>query len=304
MISKNNGLNGQGLAHPENCQSDIFKASEQQKQCLSTEEENYGVNINQLYHWREVAIMINRHYLIGDAHTVLKNRLPFAANMGYGHTAPAKSGAGIGVLECLSATYDAPSVFFCVVRIAHPFSRAAGIIRIAHKIMVGCSGAEKSAPVSDNAGYANPVQSTTSEIGVSGGGIKSQLSEAAKWLLPPPKNRNLFGLLPPFVVTVRRSSLLFTISLLFLSVKPAARWYVITSAFSMVACRFRRCAMFDNTPLDLEEIIDQCRALAYAAVKIDEPQAREILLFVLQERINHLYHTSQTEPEQAEVSHA
>jgi hypothetical protein len=45
--------------------------------------------------------------------------------------------------------------------------------------MVGWMGAEKSAPVSDNAGYANPVQSTTSEIGVSGGGIKYQLSEAA-----------------------------------------------------------------------------------------------------------------------------
>ncbi|POE18018.1 hypothetical protein BV923_21885 [Pectobacterium odoriferum] len=61
--------------------------------------------------------------------------------------------------------------------------------------------------------------------------------------------------------------------------------------------------MFDNTPLELEEIIDQCRALAYAAVKIDDPQAREILLFVLQERIDHLYRTSQTEPAQAEVSY-
>ncbi|SLM62288.1 MULTISPECIES: hypothetical protein [Dickeya] len=62
--------------------------------------------------------------------------------------------------------------------------------------------------------------------------------------------------------------------------------------------------MFDNTPLELDEIIDQCRALAYAAVNTDEPQAREILLFVLQERIDHLYRASQKEPEQAEVSHA
>ncbi|GKV79969.1 hypothetical protein PEC730217_30440 [Pectobacterium carotovorum subsp. carotovorum] len=59
--------------------------------------------------------------------------------------------------------------------------------------------------------------------------------------------------------------------------------------------------MFDNTPLELEEIIDQCRALAYAAVKIDEPQALEILLFVLQERIDHLYRTSQVETN--EVAH-
>ncbi|MBQ4768303.1 hypothetical protein F9U42_14265 [Pectobacterium versatile] len=62
--------------------------------------------------------------------------------------------------------------------------------------------------------------------------------------------------------------------------------------------------MFDNTPLELEEIIDQCRALAYSAVKIDDPKAREILLFILQERIDHLYRTSQAEPAQAEVSHA
>ncbi|MCH5049412.1 hypothetical protein [Pectobacterium aquaticum] len=61
--------------------------------------------------------------------------------------------------------------------------------------------------------------------------------------------------------------------------------------------------MFDNTPLALEEIIDQCRALAYAAVNTNEPQAREILLFILQERIDHLYRTSQAEDEQAEVGH-
>ncbi|KHN91541.1 hypothetical protein BSK71_07820 [Pectobacterium actinidiae] len=242
--------------------------------------------------------------LINTAHTVRKNRLPFAANMGYGHMAPAKSGAGIGVPVMLQATHDAPSVFFCVLTSAHPFFSVAVIIRGAHRVMVGWMGAEQSAPVSCNAGYANPVQLTTSEIGVSGGGITSQLQEAATCrLLPLPKNRNLFGLLPPFVVTVRRSPLLSTISLLFLSMKPAAYWFVIMSAFSLDACPFRRCAMFDNTPLELEEIIDQCRALAYAAVNTDEPQAREILLFVLQERIDHLYRTSQKEPAQAEVSH-
>ncbi|KSB76285.1 hypothetical protein LFZ20_03070 [Salmonella enterica subsp. enterica serovar Johannesburg str. SA20025782] len=45
--------------------------------------------------------------------------------------------------------------------------------------MVGWTGAPKGAPVSDNAGYANPVQFTTSEIGVSGGEGNSLLSEAA-----------------------------------------------------------------------------------------------------------------------------
>ncbi len=248
--------------------------------------------------------MINRPYLINTAHTVRKNRLPFAANMGYGHMAPAKSGAGIGLPVIRMATHDAPSVFFCVVSSVHPFFSDAGIIRVAHKIMVGCAGASSEAPVSIRAGKTNSAQSTTSKIGLFGGGfIPNRMEADTCWLLPLPKNRNLFGLLPPFVVTVRRSPLLSTISLLFLSVKLAAYWFVIMSAFSLGACPFRRCAMFDNTPLELEEIIDQCRALAYAAVNTDEPQAREILLFVLQERIDHLYRTSQAEPAQAEVSH-
>ncbi|MEI7408005.1 hypothetical protein [Pectobacterium aroidearum] len=49
--------------------------------------------------------------------------------------------------------------------------------------------------------------------------------------------------------------------------------------------------MFDNTPLDLEEIIDQCRALAYALVELDQPQAKEVLTFVLSERLDCLYRT-------------
>ncbi|ECD2277600.1 peptidase, partial [Salmonella enterica subsp. enterica] len=70
--------------------------------------------------------------------------------------APHKAGAGIGVLELLSATNDAPASFLL---------SQLGYIQI----MVGWVGAPKGAPVSDNAGYANPAQFTTSEIGVSGG---------------------------------------------------------------------------------------------------------------------------------------
>ncbi|HGX8654363.1 TPA: ash family protein [Escherichia coli] len=80
--------------------------------------------------------------------------------------APYKAGAGIGVLEMLSAIYDAPASFLSSASV-HT------------QIMVGWAGAPKGAPVSDNAGYANPVQFTTSEIGVSGGEGNSLLSEAA-----------------------------------------------------------------------------------------------------------------------------
>ena len=80
--------------------------------------------------------------------------------------APYKAGDGIGVLEMLSAIYDAPASFLSSVSV-HT------------QIMLGWTGAPKGAPVSDNAGYANPVQFTTSEIGVSGGEGNSLLSEAA-----------------------------------------------------------------------------------------------------------------------------
>ena len=80
--------------------------------------------------------------------------------------APYKAGVGIGVLEMLSAIYDAPASFLSSASV-HT------------QIMVGWTGAPKGAPVSDNAGYANPVQFTTSEIGVSGGEGNSLLSEAA-----------------------------------------------------------------------------------------------------------------------------
>lgn len=130
------------------------------------------------------------------AHHTTRFKLPYRDKKGlrsegipdYGYSVPAKSGAGIGVLEKYKATHDAPSVFFCVLTFAHPFFSAAVIIRAACRVMVSWMGAEKSAPVTLYAGYANPVQLTTSEIGVSGGGIKSQYKEAAIMATTPTQN--------------------------------------------------------------------------------------------------------------------
>ncbi|MBN3131778.1 hypothetical protein H4F52_08505 [Pectobacterium brasiliense] len=47
--------------------------------------------------------------------------------------------------------------------------------------------------------------------------------------------------------------------------------------------------MFDNTPLEQEEIIDQCRALIYAVIETQNPQAKEILTFILWEKLDRLY---------------
>ncbi|BBS35232.1 hypothetical protein WP5S18E01_00790 [Enterobacter cloacae] len=128
----------------------------------------------------------------GEFSESIKKGLLTIADPVYGYSAPAKSGAGIGVLIMLQATHDAPSVFFCVLASAHLFPSDMAIAHIAQKVMVGWMGAERSAPVSCNAGYANPVQLTTSEIGVSGGGNKSQLQEAAAMLATTPTQNPQF----------------------------------------------------------------------------------------------------------------
>lgn len=79
---------------------------------------------------------------------------------------PYKAGAGIGVLELHTATIGALASFL--------------LLQLSYtQIMVGWVGAPKGAPVSVCAGYANPAQFTTSEIGVSGGGSYPLHTEAA-----------------------------------------------------------------------------------------------------------------------------
>ncbi|MCV5491944.1 ash family protein, partial [Escherichia coli] len=71
----------------------------------------------------------------------IKKGLPTIANPVYGYSAPAKSGAGIGVLMMLQATHDAPSVFFYVVGLTHPFFGRWCIIQRLCQSMVAQAGA-------------------------------------------------------------------------------------------------------------------------------------------------------------------
>lgn len=118
----------------------------------------------------------------------IKKGLMFHVIPVYGYCAPAKSGAGIGVLTTLKATHDAPSVFFCAVSLTHPFFERWYIIQRLSRAMVAQAGASSEAPVSFRAGYANPVWATTSEIGVSGGGVTRYLKEAATMATTPTQN--------------------------------------------------------------------------------------------------------------------
>ncbi|MFT8210545.1 MAG: hypothetical protein ACMZI0_08195 [Symbiopectobacterium sp.] len=53
--------------------------------------------------------------------------------------------------------------------------------------------------------------------------------------------------------------------------------------------------MYDATPLTVEEHVDHCRALAYAIIELSNPQAKELLNFILWERLNQLNEALQTE---------
>ncbi|SCC31001.1 Ash protein family protein [Kosakonia oryzendophytica] len=99
----------------------------------------------------------------------------------YSFPAVAKSAAGIGVPRNLLATQHAPGVFFYVVAQTHPFS---GLwCPVLHhgfiQIMAVRAGQPSGWPVSNKAGYANPVRAATSEIGVSGGSTNRYLLENA-----------------------------------------------------------------------------------------------------------------------------
>ena len=124
----------------------------------------------------EVAMLNHTTHPQGrDSHNLnkpdVKNLLIATASQGYDLSAPAKSGAGIGVLVFNEAHNTRPACFF--VPDSHTLS------------MVGCMGAEQSAPGSSLTGYANPVQSTASEIGVSCGGFINPNEEAANMATVP-----------------------------------------------------------------------------------------------------------------------
>lgn len=126
--------------------------------------------------WRFIALSMAQPRVIhivatSEQESCKKNQLIATASQGYDLSAPAKSGAGIGVLEITRAHNTRLACFF--VPHSHTLS------------MVGCTGAEKSAPGSLVSGYANPVQSTTSEIGVSCGGYYQSTREAANMATIP-----------------------------------------------------------------------------------------------------------------------
>ncbi|HAU2959167.1 TPA: ash family protein [Salmonella enterica subsp. diarizonae] len=108
-----------------------------------------------------------------------KNRLPYVFIRGYAFSASAKSGVGICNPDITRAHNTRLACFF--VPHSHTLS------------MVGCMGAEQSAPGSLVTGIANPVQSATSKIcNFCGGNIKPTREDAAMLATVPTPLHPLF----------------------------------------------------------------------------------------------------------------
>ena len=118
----------------------------------------------------------------------IKKGLPTIANPVYGYSAPAKSGAGIGVpITCIVPTRT-KRVFL-----------SAKFLRT--QIMVGWMRLPKGRPVSIQAGYANLVQLTTSlRLASLGGEFKIHCIEAAIMATTPTQNPHFIWL----IAAVRR----------------------------------------------------------------------------------------------------
>ncbi len=92
----------------------------------------------------------------------------------------------------------------------------------------------------------------------------------------------LFGL-PPNGFGVSGGSLINTLT-------EAAQWLLpFTVCTRNTFVPIRGCAMlYDPTPLTSAELTDHCCALAYAIIELNNPLAKELLMFMLWERLNML----------------
>ena len=107
------------------------------------------------------------------------NSLRLANCSGYILSVAAKSATGRGNPSNLTATPDAPCVFFCVFALVHLLLAQWFHGCCSYRVMVAQAGPTSVGPVSVRAGISTPVWATTSERGNSGGSVTRYLTETA-----------------------------------------------------------------------------------------------------------------------------
>ncbi|PJE87638.1 hypothetical protein CU280_11440 [Yersinia mollaretii] len=106
----------------------------------------------------------------------------------------------------------------------------------------------------------------------------------------------LFGL-PPNGLGVSGGSVKNTLT-------EAALWLLPFTLYTRyIFVPIRGCAMHNSPPLTLEEIVDHCHALVLAMLEITDPTAKELLLFILSERLDLLQLMLDQAPTEEEANH-
>ena len=116
------------------------------------------------------------------------NHFTFLLTFGYSKNALAKSSVRIGVLNELTATHDAPCVFFCVYTYA--YLQFAVLYR--PNSMVAAAEQPKGWLESVNSSNANSTVVTTPEIGVSSGDSLTKLTEIIVMMATPTQTQFKF----------------------------------------------------------------------------------------------------------------
>ncbi|HGN9470498.1 TPA: host cell division inhibitor Icd-like protein [Providencia stuartii] len=116
------------------------------------------------------------------------NHFTFLLIFGYSKNALAKSSVRIGVLNQLTATHDAPCVFFCVYAYAHLLNA----VLYRAESMVAAAEQPKGWLGSVNSSNANSTVVTTPEIGVSSGDSLTKLTEIIDMMATPAQTQFKF----------------------------------------------------------------------------------------------------------------
>ena len=132
---------------------------------------------------------------------IVKNNLPLLAAIGYSERALAKSSVRICTLNLLTATHDAPSVFFCVYAYAHLLNA----VLYCAESMVASVEQPKGWLDSSNSSILTPASVTAPlERENSGGDSLTKLLEAAIMAITPIQTHPKFTF---YFLAVRRADL-------------------------------------------------------------------------------------------------
>ncbi len=84
----------------------------------------------------------------------------------------------------------------------------------------------------------------------------------------------------------------------------AALWLLPFTIYTRyIFVPIRGCAMLDSPPLTLEEIVDHCHALVLAMLEMTDLTAKELLLFILSERLDLLQLMLDQPPDMEDANH-